>query len=90
MMRPYQVSLNYIKILNIIFFQILEVKTFIQFYLPCALLSELLTWKSCFVSELNKNAPDLHELAIGSKLFWDLAVSNLNLQTTYYLKRILD
>ena len=35
---PHKVSLNNIEILKIIFFQILEVETFIQFRLSCALM----------------------------------------------------
>ena len=75
MMTPYQVSLNNIVILNIILFQILEVETFIQYCLPCALMFELYTFKSCLVSKLNKNAPDLHKLATGTELLWDVAVN---------------
>ena len=52
MITPYQVSLNNIEIFNIIFFQILEVKTFIQCCFPYPLLVEISTCESCLVSDL--------------------------------------
>ena len=74
MMTPHQVSLNNFKILNIIHFQILKVETFIQICLPCLLLFELSTCKSCFVSYLNKNSLNSHKLVTSTILLWDHAL----------------
>ena len=61
------------------YWRTLEIKTFIQHCLPCGLLFELSTCRSCLVSDLNQNSSDLHQLVTGTILYFSVWCEEFNL-----------